>query len=308
MKMKKIIEELRANGVGKVKENEPLSNHTTIKVGGPAEIFVEPDSIDKLLKTMDIVQKYQLPWRVIGRGSNLLVSDEGIAGVVIKLGKGIDHLEIDGTKVRVGAGYSFIVLANALGRKGLSGFEFAGGIPGSVGGAVYMNAGAHGSDISKILEKARVLFPDGTVEWLTNEEMEYSYRTSVLQKKRPGIVLEAVFDLEEGDREVIAAEMKKHRTYRRDTQPVKPCCGSVFRNPLPEHAGKLIQDASLKGYSIGGAQISELHGNFIVNNGSAKAADVLALIRHMKETVLERNGIEMHTEVEIVERKAKGDA
>ncbi|WP_144460682.1 UDP-N-acetylmuramate dehydrogenase [Siminovitchia fortis] len=306
--MKKIIEELRANGVGKVKENEPLSNHTTIKVGGPAEIFVEPDSIDKLLKTMDIVQKYQLPWRVIGRGSNLLVSDEGIAGVVIKLGKGIDHLEIDGTKVRVGAGYSFIVLANALGRKGLSGFEFAGGIPGSVGGAVYMNAGAHGSDISKILEKARVLFPDGTVEWLTNEEMEYSYRTSVLQKKRPGIVLEAVFDLEEGDREVIAAEMKKHRTYRRDTQPVKPCCGSVFRNPLPEHAGKLIQDASLKGYSIGGAQISELHGNFIVNNGSAKAADVLALIRHMKETVRERNGIEMHTEVEIVERKAKGDA
>ncbi|GIN19024.1 MAG TPA: UDP-N-acetylmuramate dehydrogenase [Bacillus bacterium] len=300
--MERIIKELRANDVGKVKENEPLSNHTTIKVGGPAEIFVEPDSVDNLLKTMEIVQKYQLPWRVIGRGSNLLVSDEGIEGVVIKLGKGIDHLEIEGTQVRVGAGYSFIVLANALGRKGLSGFEFAGGIPGSVGGAVYMNAGAHGSDISKILEKARVLFPDGTVEWLTNEEMEYSYRTSVLQKKRPGIVLEAVFNLKEGDREMIAAEMKKHRTYRRDTQPVKPCCGSVFRNPLPEHAGKLIQDASLKGYSIGGAQISELHGNFIVNNGSAKAEDVLALIKHMKETVLERNGIEMHTEVEIVER------
>ncbi|RST60917.1 UDP-N-acetylmuramate dehydrogenase [Siminovitchia terrae] len=299
--MEKIMEELRANNVGKVKENEPLANHTTIKVGGPAEVFVEPDSIDKLLKTMDIVQKYQLPWRVIGRGSNLLVSDKGIAGVVIKLGKGMDALEIEGTKVQVGAGYSFIVLANALGRKGLSGLEFAGGIPGSVGGAVYMNAGAHGSDISKILEKARVLFPDGTVEWLTNEEMEYSYRTSVLQKKRPGIVLEAVFDLKEGDREVIAADMKKHRTYRRDTQPVKPCCGSVFRNPLPEHAGKLIQDASLKGYSIGGAQISELHGNFIVNNGSAKAEDVLALIKHMKETVLERNGIEMHTEVEIVE-------
>ncbi|GIN91456.1 UDP-N-acetylenolpyruvoylglucosamine reductase [Siminovitchia terrae] len=301
MEMEKIMEELRANNVGKVKENEPLANHTTIKVGGPAEVFVEPDSIDKLLKTMDIVQKYQLPWRVIGRGSNLLVSDKGIAGVVIKLGKGMDALEIEGTKVQVGAGYSFIVLANALGRKGLSGLEFAGGIPGSVGGAVYMNAGAHGSDISKILEKARVLFPDGTVEWLTNEEMEYSYRTSVLQKKRPGIVLEAVFDLKEGDREVIAADMKKHRTYRRDTQPVKPCCGSVFRNPLPEHAGKLIQDASLKGYSIGGAQISELHGNFIVNNGSAKAEDVLALIKHMKETVLERNGIEMHTEVEIVE-------
>lgn len=304
MKMEKVIEELRANEVGKVKENEPLSNHTTIKVGGPADIFVEPDSIDKLLKTMEIIQKYELPWRVIGRGSNLLVSDEGIAGVVIKLGKGMDHLEIEGTKVRVGAGYSFIVLANALGRKGLSGFEFGGGIPGSVGGAVYMNAGAHGSDVSKILEKARVLFPDGKIEWLSNEEMEYSYRTSILQKKRPGIVLEAVFALQEGDRDAITAEMKKHRTYRRDTQPVKPCCGSVFRNPLPEHAGKLIQDANLKGFSIGGAQISELHGNFIVNNGSAKAADVLALIKHMKETVRDRNGIEMHTEVEIVDRKA----
>lgn len=303
MKMKNIIEELRANDVGKVKENEPLSNHTTIKVGGPAEIFVEPDSIDKLLKTMEIIQKYQLPWRVIGRGSNLLVSDDGIAGVVIKLAKGMDNLEIDGTEVRVGAGYSFIVLANALGRKGLSGLEFAGGIPGSVGGAVYMNAGAHGSDVSKILEKARVLFPDGTIEWLSNDEMEYSYRTSILQKKRPGIVLEAVFELQEGNRDEIAVEMKKHRTYRRDTQPVKPCCGSVFRNPLPEHAGKLIQDANLKGYSIGGAQISELHGNFIVNNGNAKAEDVLALIKYMKETVLERNGIEMHTEVEIVERK-----
>lgn len=308
MNMKKIIEELRANEVGKVKENEPLSNHTTIKVGGPADIFVEPDSIDKLLKTMEIIQNNKLPWRVIGRGSNLLVSDDGIAGVVIKLAKGMDNLEIKGTTVRVGAGYSFIVLANALAREGLSGFEFAGGIPGSVGGAVYMNAGAHGSDVSKILEEARVLFPDGTVKWMKNEEMEYSYRTSILQKKRPGIVLEAVFNLVEGDRDTIAAEMKKHRTYRRDTQPVKPCCGSVFRNPLPEHAGKLMQDAGLKGYSIGGAQISELHGNFIVNNGMAKADDVLALIDHMKKTALERNGIEMHTEVEIVSRKAKGDA
>jgi len=301
--MKTIIEELQANHVGKVKENELLANHTTIKVGGPADIFIEPDSIDKLISVMKVIKKHNLPWRVIGRGSNLLVSDEGIEGAVIKLGKGLDHLEISGTEVRVGAGYSFIVLANTLGRKGLSGLEFAGGIPGSVGGAVYMNAGAHGSDISHILKKARVLFSDGSIEWLSNEEMEYSYRTSVLQNKRPGIVLEAVFELKEGDKALISAEMKKHRSYRRDTQPVKPCCGSVFRNPLPDHAGKLIQEANLKGFSIGGAQISELHGNFIVNNGSAKAEDVLNLISHMKETVLERNGIEMHTEVEIVKRK-----
>ncbi|MFD1705801.1 UDP-N-acetylmuramate dehydrogenase [Siminovitchia sediminis] len=300
--MKKLIEELRSNEIGKVKEDEPLSNHTTIKVGGPAEVFIEPDSIDQLLLVMEIIQKNKVPWRVIGRGSNLLVSDEGIAGAVIKLGKGLDHLHMEDTTVRVGAGYSFIVLANAMSRKGLSGLEFAGGIPGSVGGAVYMNAGAHGSDVSKILKKARILFPDGTVQWLSHEEMEYSYRTSVLQKKRPGIVLEAVFQLAAGDKEIIMAEMKKHKAYRRDTQPVKPCCGSVFRNPLPEHAGKLIQDANLKGYSIGDAQISELHGNFIVNNGSAKAADVLALICHIKETVKERNGIDLHTEVEIVER------
>ncbi|MBM7715583.1 UDP-N-acetylmuramate dehydrogenase [Siminovitchia sp. FSL H7-0308] len=297
------LEELHANQVGKIKEYEPLANHTTIKVGGPADIFVEPDSIDLLLKTMEIVQKHHMPWRVIGRGSNLLVSDEGIEGVVIKLGKGLDHLEVNGTEVRVGAGYSFIVLANAMARRGLSGLEFAGGIPGSVGGAVYMNAGAHGSDVSKILRKAHILFPDGTVEWLSNEEMEYSYRTSVLQKKRPGIVLEAVFELREGDRELITVEMKKHKHYRRETQPVKPCCGSVFRNPLPHHAGKLIQDANLKGFQIGGAQISELHGNFIINTGNAKAEDVIKLIDHIKKTIFESTGIHLHTEVEIVQRE-----
>ncbi|MFS0643574.1 UDP-N-acetylmuramate dehydrogenase [Siminovitchia sp. 179-K 8D1 HS] len=296
-----VLEELHASKVGKIKENEPLANHTTIKVGGPADIFVEPDSIDHLLKTMEIVTKHKMPWRVIGRGSNLLVSDGGIEGVVIKLGKGLDHLEVNGTEVRAGAGYSFIVLANAMARRGLSGLEFAGGIPGSVGGAVYMNAGAHGSDVSNILQKARILFPDGTVEWLSNKEMEYSYRTSVLQKKRPGIVLEAIFELREGDRESIAAEMKKHKNYRRETQPVKPCCGSVFRNPLPNHAGKLIQDANLKGFQIGGAQISELHGNFIINTGTANAKDVIRLIDHIKQTIFERSGIRMHTEVEIVQ-------
>lgn len=298
-----VLEELHASKVGKIKENEPLANHTTIKVGGPADIFVEPDSIDHLLKTMEIVTKHKMPWRVIGRGSNLLVSDGGIEGVVIKLGKGLDHLEVNGTEVRAGAGYSFIVLANAMARRGLSGLEFAGGIPGSVGGAVYMNAGAHGSDVSNILQKARILFPDGTVEWLSNKEMEYSYRTSVLQKKRPGIVLEAIFELREGDRESIAAEMKKHKNYRRETQPVKPCCGSVFRNPLPNHAGKLIQDANLKGFQIGGAQISELHGNFIINTGTAKAEDVIQLIDHIKTTIMERSGISLHTEVEIVQRR-----
>ncbi|MBS4203871.1 UDP-N-acetylmuramate dehydrogenase [Lederbergia citrea] len=298
--MDNLLNELHGSDVGKVKEKEPLATHTTIKIGGPADIFVEPASVDNLVKTMNIIKNYDVPWKIIGRGSNLLVADEGIEGIVIKIGKGMDHLEINGSEVRVGGGYSFIVLANVLSRKGYSGLEFAGGIPGSVGGAVYMNAGAHGSDISKILKKARVLFPDGKVEWLSKEEMKYSYRTSVLQKERPGIVIEAVFELTPGNLEVISTEMKKHKSYRRETQPVKPCCGSVFRNPLPDHAGKLIQDADLKGFSIGGAQISELHGNFIVNNGNATANDVLSLIEHIKTTILERNGIQLHTEVEFL--------
>jgi UDP-N-acetylmuramate dehydrogenase len=303
-KLKELIHKLQEANVGKVKIQEPLSLHTTIKIGGPADVFVEPNSIEDLKKTMDIITKYDVPWRAIGRGSNLLVSDEGIEGVVIKLGKGIDQLDIDGEEIRVGGGYSLVTLATQISRMGLSGLEFAGGIPGSVGGAVYMNAGAHGSDISNILKKAHILFPDGTMEWLTNEEMEFSYRTSVLQKKRPGIVLEAIFTLKKGDKEQIMAEIKKNKEYRKETQPWSyPCAGSIFRNPLPHYAGKLVEEAGLKGYQIGGAQISDMHGNFIVNADKATCQDVLQLIDHIKKTIREKFGINMETEVEIIGRK-----
>jgi UDP-N-acetylmuramate dehydrogenase len=299
--MNDFLNELIHLQVGKVKENERLANHTTIKIGGPADIFVEPSSIENLQKTMELIRKYKLKWRAIGRGSNLLVSDQGIEGVVIKLGPGLDHLEINGTEVRVGGGFSLVSLATIISKKGLSGLEFAGGIPGSVGGAVYMNAGAHGSDISKILSKAHVLFPDGTMEWLSNEQMEFSYRTSVLQKKRPGIVVEAVFHLSRGEKEKIVAEMQKNKDYRKTTQPWNyPCAGSIFRNPLPNYAGKLIESAGLKGYSIGGAKISEMHGNFIINNGNATAQDVLDLIQFIKEKIFEKYHIKMETEVEII--------
>ncbi|WP_316568433.1 UDP-N-acetylmuramate dehydrogenase [Neobacillus sp. YIM B06451] len=296
--------ELEMAGIGKIKESEALSQHTTIKIGGPADIFVEPSSIENLLKTMKIVRQHGVPWRAIGRGSNLLVSDRGIEGVVIKLGSGLDRLEQNGTEITVGGGQSLVSLATSVSRKGLTGFEFAGGIPGSVGGAVYMNAGAHGSDISKILKKAHILFEDGQIEWLSNEQLEYSYRTSILQKKRPGIVLEAVFQLEAGNREAIVAELQKNKDYRKETQPWNfPCAGSIFRNPLPNYAGRLIEDAGLKGHSIGGAKISEMHGNFIVNTGTATAEDVLALIQHVKDTIFSHKGIHMETEVEIIGRK-----
>lgn len=302
--MNEIIAELQALNIGKVKENEPLASHTTIKIGGPADLFIEPASIDELKKVMNVIKKYHLKWRAIGRGSNLLVSDKGIEGVVIKLGHGLDHLEINDTEITVGGGHSLVSLSTLISRKGLSGLEFASGIPGSVGGAVYMNAGAHGSDISKVLTKAHILFNDGSMEWLSNEEMEFSYRTSILQKKRPGIVVEAVFQLSAGERKEIVSIMQKNKDYRKVTQPWNyPCAGSIFRNPLPNYAGKLIEEAGLKGYRIGGAEISEMHGNFIVNAGNATADDVLALIQYVKDTIYSRYQIKMETEVEIIGRK-----
>jgi UDP-N-acetylmuramate dehydrogenase len=302
--MDKFIKELLQLNIGKVKEQEPMSNHTTIKIGGPADIFVEPTSIENLEKLMKLILEFNLQWRAIGRGSNLLVSDNGIEGVVIKLGGGIDSLELNDQQITVGGGHSLVSLATMMSKKGYSGLEFASGIPGSVGGAVYMNAGAHGSDISKILKKARILFDDGTIGWLSNEEMEFSYRTSVLQKKKPGVVLEAVFQLTSGEKNQIVSEMQKNKDYRRDTQPYNyPCAGSIFRNPLPNYAGKLIEVAGLKGFSIGGAKISEMHGNFIVNAGNATAKDVLDLIDHVKKTIYDLYEIKMETEVEIVGRK-----
>ncbi|MBU8877726.1 UDP-N-acetylmuramate dehydrogenase [Bacillus sp. FJAT-29790] len=302
--MNELIFKLRELNIGQVKENELLANHTTMKIGGPADLFIEPSSIENIKKTMELIHEYNVEWTAIGRGSNLLVSDKGIAGAVIKLGSGLSEVEVNGTEVKVGAGYSLISLSTQISRKGLSGLEFASGIPGSVGGAVYMNAGAHGSDISKILTKVLVLFEDGNVEWLSNEEMSFSYRTSVLQNKRPGVVIEAVFQLEAGDKDIIFAAMQKNKDYRKETQPWNfPCAGSIFRNPLPNYAGKLIEDAGLKGYSIGGAKISDMHGNFIVNTGNAKAEDVLALIQHVKDTIRDLYNIKIETEVEIIGRK-----
>ncbi|WP_408010892.1 UDP-N-acetylmuramate dehydrogenase [Pseudalkalibacillus sp. A8] len=300
--MENITKQLEQAEVGKVLKNEPLSKHTTIKIGGPADVLVEPDSIESLKKILKIVKENDVAWTTIGRGSNLLVSDQGIEGVVIKLGKGTDHLEENDEEILVGGGYSLVKLSTIMSRKGMAGLEFASGIPGSVGGAVYMNAGAHGSDMSQILKKAHILFDDGSIEWLTAEEMDFSYRTSILQKK-PGICIETVLQLKQGDRESITDVMQKNKDYRKDTQPWNhPCCGSVFRNPLPSYAGQLIESSGLKGKAIGGAQISEMHANFIVNTGDAKAQDVIELIDLVKRTIKEKHDIDMETEVEMIGR------
>lgn len=301
--MEQLVNELIEANVGRVLVDEPLARYTTMKIGGPADILIVPKHVAGIEKTLQLVKKYKTKWTVIGRGSNLLVSDLGIEGVVIRLGEGLDHLEVEKHRVRVGGGYPLIKLSTLLSRQGLAGLEFASGIPGSVGGAVYMNAGAHKSDISNILSKALILFEDGTIDWLTHEEMEFSYRTSVLQRKRPGIVLEAEFQLQIGEREGIVSVMQKNKDYRRETQPWNhPCAGSVFRNPIPYFAGDLIEKAGLRGYQIGGAQISEMHGNFIINTGGASAQDVLSLIALVKQTIKDKFSVEMHTEVEIIGR------
>lgn len=301
--MKQFAEALRQENIGHIVINEPLAKHTTIKLGGPADLYVEPNDIESLKRLMELIGAEGKEWFVIGRGSNLLVKDGGIKGVVINLAKGIQHLEyVDEERIVVGGGYPLIKLVTIISRKGLSGLEFAGGIPGSVGGAVYMNAGAHGSDMSNIVKRVHVLFPDGTMKWLTNEEMHFSYRTSRLQADR-GIVVEVELQLEKGERDSIVQDMKKHKDYRRDTQPWNdPCCGSVFRNPLPEHSGALIEKAGLKGKKMGGVMVSSMHGNFIVNadKDKAKAQDVLDLIAFIKQTIKEKYKIELETEVEIV--------
>lgn len=301
--MEQLVNELIEADVGRVLVNEPLARYTTMKIGGPADILIVPKHVAGIEKTLQLVKQYKTKWTVIGRGSNLLVSDQGIEGVVIRLGEGLDHLEVEKHKVRVGSGYSLIKLSTLLSRQGLAGLEFASGIPGSVGGAVYMNAGAHKSDISSVLSKALILFEDGTIDWLTNKELEFSYRASVLQTKRPGIVLEAVFQLQAGKREEIVRSMQNNKDYRRETQPWNhPCAGSIFRNPIPHFAGDLVEKAGLRGYRIGGAQISEMHGNFIVNTGGASAQDVLSLIELIKHTIKDKFDVDMHTEVEIIGR------
>ncbi|BAR82712.1 Z-N-acetylenolpyruvoylglucosamine reductase [Bacillus thuringiensis serovar tolworthi] len=301
--MKQLVNELIEADVGRVLANEPLARYTTMKIGGPADILIVPKHVAGIEKTLQLVKQYKTKWTVIGRGSNLLVSDQGIEGVVIRLGEGLDHLEVEKHKVRVGSGYPLIKLSTLLSRQGLAGLEFASGIPGSVGGAVYMNAGAHKSDISSVLSKALILFEDGAIDWLTNKELEFSYRASVLQTKRPGIVLEAVFQLQAGKREEIVRSMQNNKDYRCETQPWNhPCAGSVFRNPIPHFAGDLVEKAGLRGYRIGGAQISEMHGNFIVNTGGASAQDVLSLIELIKHTIKDKFDVDMHTEVEIIGR------
>ena len=295
-----VINQLKELGIHHLRCDEPMAHHTTWKIGGPADLYIPVNSRAQLVEVLRILHAAKLHWKVIGRGSNTLVSDKGIRGAVIKLEQGFDELCFDDTNVNVGAAYSFIKLSVMAGKKGLTGLEFAGGIPGSVGGAVYMNAGAHGSDISHILTSVDVLLPSGEIETWSQSELEFSYRHSIFQETS-AVILSAQFALQHGERKGIATSMANYKERRQRTQPWnQACAGSVFRNPPGDFAARLIEQAGLKGTCIGGAQISEIHANFIVNLGHAKASDVLDLIHYVRTKIFELHGIELQPEVLIL--------
>ncbi|MFD0588058.1 UDP-N-acetylmuramate dehydrogenase [Paenibacillus sp. GCM10027627] len=295
--MEALIAELEKAGVGELLRNEPLSKHTTWKIGGPADLLILPRGKEGLVAAVRLLHRHGVEWTALGRGSNMLVGDRGIRGVVIKPASGLDYVRFDGGTVIAGASYSFIKLSVMAGKQGLTGLEFAGGIPGTAGGAVYMNAGAHGSDVSRIFKYADIVLETGELVRYGREDMRFAYRHSILHEMK-GLVAEAAFELEEGDKAEITANMASYKERRLRTQPLQmACAGSVFRNPPGDFAARLIQEAGLKGYSIGEAQVSELHANFIVNTGTATARDVLALMSHIQSTVEQRFGVKLVPEV-----------
>ncbi len=297
---KSFIEEYRGNNLGVLIENEPLAKHTTFRVGGPARIFVVPNAKESLIQTISLVKKYHLNYKVIGRGSNLLPSDHLFDGVIIKCDKGLDHIEINENYVTVGAGVSTILLANRVSKQNLSGLEFISGVPGSVGGAIYMNAGAYNKEIKDVLVKVLILDDKGELNWVSPDELNFGYRTSIMQMNRHWTIVEAVLELEQGVYEEIVELMKMRKIRRIESQPTNlPSAGSTFRNPLPHYSWQLIEEAGLRGVRIGGAEVSKKHCNFVVNVGDATAQDIYDLIQHVQNVVFEKSGIELHPEVEM---------
>jgi UDP-N-acetylmuramate dehydrogenase len=285
-----------------IRANISLAGLTSMKVGGAAEYFISPRSSTELAESLAWASDRHLPITIIGAGSNLLISDEGLAGLVIctRHLRGITFDQISG-QVTASAGEPVARLAMQIASHGWTGFEWAIGIPGTVGGLVVMNGGAQGGSAADCVVSVQTVILTGETQILYPQDLDFSYRTSVLQGSQL-LVTEATFKFQTGgDPEAIAANTEAKLKARHSTQPYHlPNCGSVFRNPLPQFAAKLIQDAGLKGYQIGNAQVSELHGNFIVNLGNAKAKDIFSLIEHIKQVIRDRYGIALETEVKLI--------
>lgn len=280
----------------KVKFNEPLKNHTFIKIGGNADILIHPTTIDEITKIVEIANLHQLPLTVIGKGSNVIIKDGGIRGVTISLSH-FDQIKVSEDSMIAQSGVDIIDVSRLALEHSLTGLEFACGIPGSTGGALYMNAGAYGGQIADVVERATVITKDGTVLEIPREEMKFGYRNSLF-KMDHYIILEAEFGLKKGNKEDIASKMKELTFLRESKQPLEfPSCGSVFKRPEGHFAGKLIQDCNLQGTRIGGAEISMKHAGFIVNVDHATAQDYMDLIQFIQQKVYDTFQVELETEV-----------
>ena len=297
---------LRAEIRGEVREAEPLARYSTYRIGGPATVLL-PSTTEDVARAVAFAAARGVPWFVVGLGSNLLFPDEGLDALVIRLGKGLDLLAVDGATATIGAGSPAPIAARRTAERGLAGLHIFVGVPGSVGGGVFMNAGCHGGDWAAITKRVTVLDAGGHDTVLPREEIPFAYRTSGL----PGrVVLEVSVQLREENPVAISAELEELHRWRREGTPFnQPCCGSVFKNPGgpswknaegPRTAGQLIEAAGLKGFRVGGAEVSPMHANYFVNADGATAADVIALMRHAPRTVRERFGADLEPEVKLI--------
>ena len=299
--MEDVVQKLRDLNIGRVDEAVSLKQCTTYRVGGVAKCIIYPRNTTCLIKSIRFLRNNSILYKILGNGSNVLFSDDEYRGVLIRLSE-FDNIEFFGrNKVRVGAGYSLIKLALMAAKRGYTGLEFASGIPGSVGGSVFMNAGAYKSDMGYIVERVKVLTPELKIIYLENKEMNFHYRSSFLQSHPNYVCLEVILRLQKGRRDAIEEVIKERRQRRIDSQPLEyPSAGSVFRNPEGNFAGKLIEDVGLKGFVYGGAMISDKHANFIVNRDNATASDVKYLIDLAHNKVFEAYGIDLKVEQEFV--------
>ena len=297
----KIIERF-SNLLGneKVRINEPMNRHTTFRIGGPADYFLLPSSSVEVKGILEICKEESLQYFILGNGSNLLVSDEGYRGVIIQLYRNYGGLTVEGTEIRAGAGVLLSQIAATARNESLTGFEFAGGIPGTLGGAVVMNAGAYGGELKDVLKEAVVMDREGNIFTVPVEKLAMGYRTSLV-KTAGYLVLEVVISLKKGSQEEIRDTMKDLADRRISKQPLEyPSAGSTFKRPEGYFAGKLIMDAGLRGYQVGGAQVSEKHCGFVINKGNATAADVCRLMADVQAKVQEQFGVTLEPEVKFL--------
>lgn len=280
--------------------DETMKKHTTFKIGGPAEIFIDAGSKEEVLAAIELCHKNNLPFMIIGNGSNLLVSDKGISGAVICVGNRMKNIEVKDNVMYAECGALLSVVSNTAQKHSLSGLEFAAGIPGTLGGGVYMNAGAYGGELKDVVRRVTYIDDEGNIKKAEENELDFSYRHSMFSDKN-FVILEAELELKAGDAEKIRAEMTELNKRRCEKQPLEfPSAGSTFKRPEGYFAGKLIQDSGLSGYTIGGAKVSEKHAGFVINNGDATAQDVLNLIAHIQKTVFEKFGVNLETEVRLI--------